>query len=70
MINQFHARSEGAIFPTGCWVACGRSGPAGQVREVQRRPRYKDWAGFRGDTILRLDEDNFVVVDGTWCIFQ
>ena len=39
------------------------------MREVQRRPRYKDWAGFRGDTILRLDEDNFVVVDGTWCIF-
>ena len=39
------------------------------MREVQRRPRDKDWAGFRGDTNLLLDEEDFVVVDGTWCIF-
>ena len=69
MINQFHARSEGAILPTGCWVACGRSGPAGQMREVQRRPWDKDWAGFSGVTNLLLDEEDFVAVDGTWCIF-
>ena len=31
--------------------------------------RDKDWAGFRGDTNLLLDEEDFVFDDGTWCIF-